>query len=414
MPNALRFVIDGRTLHEWVRVANARVRTVAAGRARGPCSEQFIIGPRTANRPTAARVAIATTTHPEVLPAVLHSAIREPCDAALAIGIGPARGHCAGGLLLHGNFVPAEAVTVIGPAWQRVCAPRPTTAEEREMWLRSRGSFGSDHAWNAIRGLNLAVIGCGRSGSLAAFALRQLGVRGLTLIDPDTLELHNLGESVLMSREDVGSRKAEALAARLEPRTATDQPVVAVPHSIATLNALSHIKDVDLLICTVDNALARLTSTFLATVYMKPLLDIGTGVFDTSRAQSRRMGADVRLIVPGGTGGCLLCAGGVGASPAPREPNADFTTERAGSSFTLNGTAVFLGLRLLEDFVTGRSPGSHWLRCDFTPSGEPRLTNNTFTHSPACPLCRLTGLGDEAIQHYSAICKTTAFRSTSS
>ncbi len=412
MPQTLRFVIDGRTLHDWVRVANSRVRTVPAGRARGVCHEQFIIGPRTANRPTKARVAIATATHPEVLPTLLQSALCEPCDAALAVGIGPARGHCAGGILVRDRFVPATAITVIGPAWQQVSTPRTATAEERELWSRSRGAFGDDHAWNTLRGLSVALIGCGRSGSLAAFVLRQLGVTGITLIDPDTLELHNLGESVAVCRDDIGTRKAEALATRLSPRTATDSPVVAVPHSVATLDALSVIKPVDVVICAVDNPLARFTSTFLSTIYMKPLVDIGTGVFDTQRGQTRRMGADVRLIVPGGnSGGCLLCAGGIGNTTAvPRASVADFTAERAGSSFTLNGTAVFLGLRLLEDLVAGRLRDSHWLHCDFAPTGVPQLSNLPLTPSPACPLCRFTGLGDEAIQHYGTLCDTATAR----
>jgi molybdopterin/thiamine biosynthesis adenylyltransferase len=43
----------------------------------------------------------------------------------------------------------------------------------------------------------------------------RLGVRSLTLIDPDAIEAHNLGEMDTVTEEDLGAFKVEALAKRL-------------------------------------------------------------------------------------------------------------------------------------------------------------------------------------------------------
>ena len=152
----------------------------------------------------------------------------------------------------------------------------------------------------------VALIGCGRTGSLVAVSLARLGVDRLVLIDPDIVEPHNLGEMEAVSDADVGCLKAEAVARHLHalhPQTSSSALVA----SITDPATLAAARSCAVLVCCADNDAARLATAVLATLYHKVLLDISTGVFHAASAAQRRMGADVRLILPGD--GCLLCRG---------------------------------------------------------------------------------------------------------
>src|SRR5438132_10864460 len=58
---------------------------------------------------------------------------------------------------------------------------------------------------------HLAFIGCGSGGSALALMAARSGIGKLTLVDPETLALENVGRHMLL-RSDVGKAKVEALA----------------------------------------------------------------------------------------------------------------------------------------------------------------------------------------------------------
>ena len=160
------------------------------------------------------------------------------------------------------------------------------------------------------------------------------------------------------------------------------------------------LKPADVFICCVDDDAARLATGLLASLYLRPLLDVGTGVLATSEP---RVGADVRLVLPGR---CLLCLGGVAdldaarrdllhgaASAAPVE----WRRQRRGSLRSLNGLAVHLGLRLLEGLVSGRRRDSAWLRLETDASALPALEHRTLPAVPLCRACAWTGTGDAGV-----------------
>ncbi len=57
---------------------------------------------------------------------------------------------------------------------------------------------------------HLTIIGCGSGGSALALMAARSGIGKLTLVDPETLALENVGRHML-SRSDVGKSKAKAL-----------------------------------------------------------------------------------------------------------------------------------------------------------------------------------------------------------
>lgn len=330
--------------------------------------------------------------------------------ALLALEQAPVRGLVAGTLFSSRGDEPIHSLKIVGPGMYRVVAQagraaypeQPLPPDERERWSRAIGALGEE-AWRRFRSLRYALIGVGRSGSLVAGSLARLGVRHLALIDPDRLEPHNLDAMDGVTARDVGRLKVNAVQESLGAMSGSFQVAHPLPDSITTLRALLAVKEADLLLACVDHDGARLATGVLASLYAKPLLDIGTGIFGTG--ETRRMGGDVRLILPGDR--CLICLGAVAnpqqartvfiARRLPAPPGLPWQQQRAGSLRSLNQIAAHLGVRLLEDLVGERVSSSLWIRLEFDPHGLPTLHRLTPHANPACPLCRQMGAGDDGL-----------------
>lgn len=318
----------------------------------------------------------------------------------LALGVGPARGHLATALITPtGESRPLGGLLLVGAGMYR-WEIRNWGLEmgNWERWSRTVGALGAG-PWRRLLTLRYGIVGCGRSGSLLAHDLAASGVRRLALVDPDRLERHNLGEMVGVTEADLERPKAEALAHGLQAAYPwlRAEPVAA---SVTARRSLQALLGCDVLCCCADRDSARLATAILATLYLKPLLDIGTGVFAADGGPV--MGTDVRLLLPGE--GCLLCRGGVAAPEEARrglgavEAEAaaragDWRQERAGSLRSLNQVAVGLALRLWEDLVAERRQEGAWLRVTFA-GGRPSLVEMSHPPEPNCPLCRFLGGGD--------------------
>lgn len=333
---------------------------------------------------------------------------------ALAVGRGPAAGSLAAVVLAARGFAVVEDITLVGAGLQRerlvaesptietieeIRANQPRAAAAYARWSRSSGALGEE-VMRHLRDQQVGVVGVGRTGAAVTGSLARTGVRRLVVVDPDVVETHNLGEMDSLKNGDVGRPKVTVLVEALAADV--DAQITALTMSVDSMPAATTLRTMDVLIGCADEPLARLLTSILGAAYLRPVVDIGTGIFGDGDA--RRMGADVRLILPGS---CLVCAGGVpgltqdgggrrhatqrtSERPAWRE-------QRAGSLRTLNQVAVGLGLRLFEDLIGGRLASSVWLRLDYGADGLPRLEHVPITPDPACPVCRLAASGDAVL-----------------
>jgi hypothetical protein len=335
--------------------------------------------------------------------------------AALALGIGPAEGHLAAMAQGDDRAVPVERVSLLGPRWVLLEPPArskvPVTVGGRPLsleaiWSRTIGALG-ESSWRRLCDLAVAVVGCGRTGSLMTAALVRLGVRRLLLVDEDQVEPHNLGEMAWLGRQDLGRRKAVAVAVASQRQSLrSDLAIEAVEASVLSVRALRALQEADLLVCAVDNPAARLYTACLAVLYLRPLLDLGTGILAGPARRGPVIGADVRLVLPGR---CLLDWGGVAGWQAARErllrgqwrsaagPE-DWRRQRQGSLASLNGLAVSLGLRCLEELVRGRLEDSVWLHVEGNDDGVPGMERRRPAGAPECRLCRWSGCGDAGVR----------------
>jgi molybdopterin/thiamine biosynthesis adenylyltransferase len=387
---------DG-VLHEPTRVS-----TAPAGLARLP-ERHFAVVPsaHSPGRREMNAVLAGVASEAEVEGRLLSLMRRPPVPGPTVyavFGVNNAAGLWRGRVMSDRGIEPVDTLRVIAEGLPVMRSPsdstvdRPTAAA-LEMWSRTVGAL-SPRVWTRLSNLKVALFGCGRSGSLVANALARSGVREIALIDPDLLELHNCGEMDLVTPNDTGRAKAEALAASLDFLSVTRVQDAAAPATAVI--SLVAAKDAEFLIACVDNPAARLAISVLAQLYLKPLLDIGAGI----HASPRRMGADVRLVLPGR---CLACFGGLRVQEAAagmRNPaliESDWRRQRAGSLRSLNMVAAGMALRLLEDFLSGDVRDSTWLRINYDRP-VPEVESQTPPAVSGCAVCELAGLGDAGLE----------------
>lgn len=308
------------------------------------------------------------------------------------------------GLLHVGSYsLPLEALRIIGPGFHKIGtvdfpgdAALPLAEAERQRWSRMIGALG-EHAWRTLTSLTYCIVGVDRLGSLIALSLAKAGVRRIALIDPDRLELHNLAAMDVVTEQDLGRFKVEAVQDRLS-RDFSYSQIFSLPRSLLTPEGVDAAREADVIITCPGSDAPRLLAGALACLHLKVLLDISTSVFRRA-SDSLEISADIRLLLPGD--GCMLCCGGVanGARALSqlceeRQEQRTWQEERAGSLRSLNHTAAHLGLTLLENLVAGRLTHSTWLRLQIDPHGVPSLQTFPLSGVNQCLLCAATGRGD--------------------
>lgn len=367
-------------------------------------TETLAHGTMTSGADDAPRLAALRADSREVMEHRLLEAMDRPAvAAAVVLGERSAAGRVMA--LFHGREGRRsyDRVRIVGPGmpWEPLHLAPPPTEAERERWSRTLGALGAS-AWQRLRGLHVALLGCGRTGSVMALGLARWPVGRLTLIDGDRVEAHNLGEMAGLGASHLGMTKVEALRqVCIDLGLRPDQVVTAIPTADDTLAALLAARTADLLVCAVDHPLGRMVAAVVATLYARPLLDLGTGILPDENG--RRLGADVRLVLPGR---CLSCFGGVAGWPEVRDArrrheslaNVPWHVQRVGSLASLNGLAANLGLRLIEEVAQEGPADSRWVSLDLSTPTRWILDSTQPALGHDCRLCRWTGRGDTSLK----------------
>ncbi len=85
----------------------------------------------------------------------------------------------------------------------------------RDTFYANRGVL-DDKTCDAIREANVVVVGLGGLGGHLANALVRMGVRKLTLIDPDTYVQSNLNRQLFSGKDTIGKRKVDVVEQALK------------------------------------------------------------------------------------------------------------------------------------------------------------------------------------------------------
>jgi molybdopterin/thiamine biosynthesis adenylyltransferase len=187
--------------------------------------------------------------------------------------------------------------------------------QQRDLHDRNIRAFG-EPIQHALSQMHIVIAGCGGTGSAVAEQLVRLGVRHLTLIDPDTLTRSNLTRVYGSIPADVGRLKCDVLAEHLQT-IAPDLQVVPVPAMLTLEDTAGHLLNADVIFgCTDDNA-GRLVLSRAATHLLTPVIDCG--VLLTSDADGRLDGVHGRVTVLHPGAACLICRGRIDLARAATE-----------------------------------------------------------------------------------------------
>lgn len=221
----------------------------------------------------------------------------------------------SGRVYLPGEVAPLARAWVVGPRFRLISAVNlPPTDQVPTLFDRQVRAFGGE-IQGVLRGLRVAVVGAGGTGSAVAEQLARLGVGNLLLVDPDEIENTNLTRVYGSSPADVGQPKAEVLARHVQTIAphVTVQSIVgrSTDHQVAV--TLTHA---DLIFgCSDDNA-GRLVLSRLSSYYLVPVIDCG--VLLSSR-EGTLIGIDGRVTVLAPGYPCLSCRNRIDLARAAAE-----------------------------------------------------------------------------------------------
>jgi molybdopterin/thiamine biosynthesis adenylyltransferase len=184
-----------------------------------------------------------------------------------------------------------------------------------DLFDRHVRAFGGD-VQRALGSLNVAVVGCGGTGSAVAEQLVRLGVRHLRLVDPDVLSASNVTRVYGSTVADVDRPKVDVLAEHLV-RIAPDLHVDTM-RSMLTVEATARaVSRADVVFgCTDDNA-GRLVLSRLST-YMS-ILVIDCGVILSSAGDGTLDGIHGRVTTLAPGSACLVCRNRIDTTRAASE-----------------------------------------------------------------------------------------------
>lgn len=180
------------------------------------------------------------------------------------------------------------------PAPPNARAPREVTAED--LRARSAGLLSEE-----MRDRSVLLIGAGSVGSDLAEGLIRSGVGRLTILDPDSVDPHNLGRS-RFDEADVGTSKAEALASRLRriSRHARIDPIVGSTADLPLRELARLTREADVVVAATDDSAAQSLADRLARRENRPAVFVGL--------YARAAGGEVIVTREGLP--CWLCATG--------------------------------------------------------------------------------------------------------
>ena len=164
----------------------------------------------------------------------------------------------------------------------------------------------------------IGIVGLGSVGSLVAEALSRIGLRNLTYIDFDKIEVRNLDRTVGASPDDIGHRKVDVAADNTyRSATARNLDLRVVPHDARTPEGLVAMLDCDALICCVDRWIPRHLLNGMAYSHLIPVVD--GGIFAKVQSDGKPQHVTWRIHTIGPDHACLVCLGALRLSDVELE-----------------------------------------------------------------------------------------------
>jgi molybdopterin/thiamine biosynthesis adenylyltransferase len=158
-----------------------------------------------------------------------------------------------------------------------------------------------------LRGLHVAIIGAGGTGSIVFLQLAHLGIRRITIIDGDLVAASNVSRILGATAEDVERTWKVDVGARYAERLGIGTEVRCLKGHLGKDIPLIEIEGCDLIMSCVDTQLPRALLNRLSYEKAVPLIDMGSAFRVDGSGKITAGAGRVVLIGPGRP--CLACWG---------------------------------------------------------------------------------------------------------
>jgi len=215
--------------------------------------------------------------HTEIVPFALPELRQGCCYGSVVVS-----GRTVCGLVWQradGEGTSFDAVRIVGAGAEPGNEDRPLAqVAEPGRYTRQVAALGRA-GQKLIESTRVGIIGLGGTGSILARTLAYEGVRSFVLVDPDKVELSNLNRLDGSTRWDAWFRRKKVKVLRREiRRIAPASKVRAISKSLLSRDALEALMEVDVLFGCTDNDGTRLCLNELSAGYLKPYIDMGSGI----------------------------------------------------------------------------------------------------------------------------------------
>ena len=203
-----------------------------------------------------------------------------------------------------------DHVRIVGPRSYTAYYDDETTPPRprRNILKRTFDTWGAD-AQATISRLTVGVVGIGSVGAIVVETLARIGVAKLVLIDPDTVEEHNLDRLLHGTEHDIGALKVDIVKRALARHATADNiDIAALPTSLQHEAAYKAALDCDVLFSCVDRPMARDILNYIGTAHLIPVVDGGVAV-ETKPTDGALLSAHWRAHLVTPYHRCMRCNG---------------------------------------------------------------------------------------------------------
>jgi hypothetical protein len=208
-----------------------------------------------------------------------------------------------------------DRLWIVGPRLALYSNDRATDVPVPSLFDRNVRAFGGA-VQRVLGDLHVGIVGCGGTGSAVAEQLVRLGVRHLTLVDPDRLSESNITRVYGSTLSDVGRPKVDVVGDH-QLDIAPNADVARVPAMLTLESTARRLVGSDVIFgCTDDNA-GRMVLSRLATYLLTPVIDCGVLLSSDPNGRLNGIHGRVTVLHPGAA--CLICRGRVDVARASSE-----------------------------------------------------------------------------------------------
>jgi molybdopterin/thiamine biosynthesis adenylyltransferase len=194
-------------------------------------------------------------------------------------------------------------IRVIGSRYTIFYDSKHENYDSAEAFNRQQLAFGSSLIQDLSK-LHVVIVGCGATGSATIDLLTHLGIRELSIIDKDRVEVSNISRLHGATMNDIGNYKVDVLKKYFEG-IGLGTEISAVKEWVSHPSAIEKLKTADFIFNCTDDHAGRILLNRLAYFFLIPVLDMGLVIsVKNDPPEIQDLQGRISYLFPGGD--CLL------------------------------------------------------------------------------------------------------------